>query len=1509
MSQVKIQKLATGGTFIIDGQEISGDNAMNAVRSLLGETTGGIMDALKDGAIVDYNSGDNTVKITNSNGQSLTNNYLPAGAKASVMDSKFKKDWGATFNTKTDQFKRELAQLRGVNIGHFNNTEKPVDLTQLRKGSGWFYTKDKDGNDVYLEGPANADRMAIIKGIRDYVEHYQDSGEEASKKKYNTSGWNNDNLTALRNYFANVGYADRQGYWGGLLDRIQKNGGKDLTDADKETLRLMGFDDGATVTGNGSTGITPADRTKWGNAGFGGLVDLLGNKAHLNDDGSLSLNDGESWGWNLGDLYGQNIWFNDDFYNSTYGVDGSFDPFRNLTLYNNRLYTLDNPTLARILNVEGGFNSLKRSGNWSDADNIIRTRFTTSNLDNPSLLGSENYSTFLSSNPNYRFSDLTGLFTIPNMEKDNQIIQYVDLGENSLVGPYRQYQYKYALLDPRGNKIKDLSSDELVSIENGTARETGLNTYKRISDPNNKSYNNRYYEDILDNNGEATGFRFYRNINDPDNDIILHMPKISASDTDNKDIRVPKEIAKILMENKNWINNVIGNAQNKKDFIVWMSNLVRSKIHFNEDRVDFSRRLQKMGFSKEEAKALQSALKTYRQDDRQTRRNKYLIQAPTFNKQGGLLKYQTGGKAGGSKVATGVTEKRIDTKNTNPKNSYTIGGGKENWTQADSLELGALIGDLGSLAAAFVPGANIASAATGAAASTARFAADMQRDTKGAGWNYLLNLGMDAATLLPIIGGGANSLKVVRAVKNALPTIIKAASVYGLGSAVVNSANKIANGEDWTLRDISTVLNAITAGVGLSKQGGLGKSTKTTKTKGYSENFKVGETEVTLNNKQITDIMKSSNQADALTNAIKARAKNASKEEINAALDKLLKSKQNIWQRIRRKEGDVVLNVKKKPNTSVEQIEAIEGRPLYNWWHGLGDSRAAYNARIVGDKKAWGKANLIKTTGGQKSTQTYWDGKSWKIVKQTQKAIPDGGWAYSSVQTSPGSTQSLLPAPISSQLTKVPTYSMQTSTTLEPALNTRTVTRGKGVKLNKNRYNLYDSQRIYVPQWINPFTKANYQSNVDQQPSGAVYQPSYKQGGKIIKAKSGLNFAQYTAKLGKPWLQKTNVVAPTDIHDFLNNATTAALTPKTTTVTDSTGVQSTYQGPSIRQAYIDNKYKAPTSLNYSSDQRSGGLWGNKWMLNKPNVDDAIRAGIAARAIYHDRDLQRQALGKLYQRQFQTPQFDRAKYNYSDIEQGYNESTKPYLESRFVTSDARDSMAFKLNKAQQLSGLAGQKNAQLTQRFNQINETNRQIDAQNEANRIQTANEKSQYLTNLNYQDAMLDSVTWNRLFSDVINPFGQQMSQQGRDAWNKDLSMNYQFDAQNAQRAENARIQGDLNREFMPAWSALSDAEKKQYGDLETYVYTTNPERYKEIVNGNPIYRSTMQDLMRKYSKGIGAGMLYYKSGGSTVNIKSTNKNQRSVQEQIAINSAKSAKRSVDELSKALLKMLEQLTK
>lgn len=231
-----------------------------------------------------------------------------------------------------------------------------------------------------------------------------------------------------------------------------------------------------------------------------------------------------------------------------------------------------------------------------------------------------------------------------------------------------------------------------------------------------------------------------------------------------------------------------------------------------------------MGFSEGEVEKLQNALRTAMKDNRTERRSRYLVLAPQL-KHGGVVKNQFGGFAGGSKQSVGVSQKNVSTKGTNYKNAAGIGD-SQNWTDADTADIVALVADLGSLATAFIPGANLVSVGTGAAGSTARFYADRQRGTKGAGLNYLLNLGMDATMAIPILGGMGKIAKIPDIVAKTMPTILKAASVYGIGAGTINTLQKIASGEKFTVRDLDSVVNTLTAAIGLGKSGGFGRKTK-----------------------------------------------------------------------------------------------------------------------------------------------------------------------------------------------------------------------------------------------------------------------------------------------------------------------------------------------------------------------------------------------------------------------------------------------------------------------------------------------------------------------------------------------------------------------------------------------------------------------------------------------------------------------------------------------------------
>ena len=1084
MSQVK--KLQSGGSFTIDGIKYDATpEFINALTTHLKDTAGtdaqtlaGLSNALQNGQNLRYDSASNTISGMDGIWSGITqrqNERRKTGA------STWRKFWDAQLDTDAHRFRNALSAIGSFHYQVPKEVEETPDLTNIYGDQTFYeYNTDEKGNKTWLDNSSK--NIGIEKRLADWTDYLSDF--EAGKKKYKLGDWYSpERVDALRSLYAQYNPETWNSAITAIGERAKSNS---LTPNDKAFLENFNIVEPGVVTETVGNGINPQDKQKWIAGGHEGLIPLLGQRAIVNDDGSISLRDGESWGWNLGDLEGKNIWFNDDFFNSRYGADGTFDPYRNYTLYNNRLYALDNPTLARILNADGGFNAMMKSGNWTGADNQIVTRFTDLARENPAYLNADEYSTFLSANPNYRFSDLTGLATTNGMTEDQQLIQYVDLGDNSLEGPYRRYNYKYALLNDRGGLERELTPEEVIQLENGHARETGLNTYKRTVG-NNGAYNNRYYEDIFDKNGQATGFRFYRSIKNPNEDVILHMPSINASGvTENQDIVIPKEIAQVLSTNTSWLKNVIGNAQNKKNFINIISSLIKSRIAQRDNtglpfdiRLNERNQLKKMGFSESEVEQLKQALQNYRKGSRSQRREDMLVNSPQFEKNGGVLKDQKGGIAGGTKAATAVTEKRIDTTNTNPDNSAGIVADSKNWTDADTADIAALVADVGSLGAAFVPGANVASAVTGAAGSTARLYADLNRGTKGAGWNYLVNLGMDAATLLPIAGGAANTAKVIRAIKRSLPTIIKAASVYGLGTGVVDAAKKIISGQKFTVRDIDMLVNALTAGIGLGKSGGFGKATKTSKTKAYSENFKLGDTEVKLGDSEIKSILKASDQPKALREAIKKQAPKASDKDIADAAEGLLKTKATLWQKIRGNDGDIVLNVKKKPIKTGIKVKPT-GNKLHDWWYGVGINQRAYNLGLQGRPQ---REFIIETgTGGLK-----------KVPSFNEKYV-----------AGPMDSGSIITKGVD-QLKLSPYFTK-----------------------NRALYELAGKQHFYVPKII-PNTMANRQQNIDVQPSGVVMQPLFKEGGKIVKAELGTAVTTNRESLSIPALDSSKLLskAPT----------------------------------------------------------------------------------------------------------------------------------------------------------------------------------------------------------------------------------------------------------------------------------------------------------------------------------------------------------------------------------------------
>lgn len=144
----------------------------------------------------------------------------------------------------------------------------------------------------------------------------------------------------------------------------------------------------------------------------------------------------------------------------------------------------------------------------------------------------------------------------------------------------------------------------------------------------------------------------------------------------------------------------------------------------------------------------------------------------------------------------------------------------ESLSAADKADLTALALDVAGLAstAAFGVG-NAVGAATGLGSTISTAIADYKRDDDWS-WsdtgNLILNLGMDAATLIPGLGTVAKGAKVTKAIKIAAPILRKAFTALGLGTSLT-ALGKVMSGEELTINDWRLLANGLNAVTGIGR--------------------------------------------------------------------------------------------------------------------------------------------------------------------------------------------------------------------------------------------------------------------------------------------------------------------------------------------------------------------------------------------------------------------------------------------------------------------------------------------------------------------------------------------------------------------------------------------------------------------------------------------------------------------------------------------------------------------
>lgn len=179
---------------------------------------------------------------------------------------------------------------------------------------------------------------------------------------------------------------------------------------------------------------------------------------------------------------------------------------------------------------------------------------------------------------------------------------------------------------------------------------------------------------------------------------------------------------------------------------------------------------------------------------------------------GGLsIKYQEGGVLRNS-ISSDLQDKQ------SASMSDVFSG--ESLSAADKADLTALVLDVAGLAstAAFGVG-NAVGAATGLGSTISTAIADYKRDDDWS-WsdtgNLILNLGMDAATLIPGLGTVAKGAKVTKAIKTAAPILRKAFTALGLGTSLT-ALGKVMSGEELTINDWRLLANGLNAVTGIGR--------------------------------------------------------------------------------------------------------------------------------------------------------------------------------------------------------------------------------------------------------------------------------------------------------------------------------------------------------------------------------------------------------------------------------------------------------------------------------------------------------------------------------------------------------------------------------------------------------------------------------------------------------------------------------------------------------------------
>ena len=871
------------GRLIIDGQVFDGDNIVDELRSAgslyspdVKHIYDSIADAIATGSDVNYDSKQGV--ISGMDGKwgisDRQNNRL------SHRKTQFAKNLGSTFGTDASKIRdnihylKDFAGLRrgATSTSGSGQTEGSGNKYRLSGTQAWFQLGE--GN-KYID--ADTTNIGIIERLNNAKKYRVASDDDRKNWEldsfYNGGDSLRSQLSALSDSYDST--IDN------IINKV-KQGNLAFNDNELAILKALNIVKPEAVAQQEKEAANLA-RIKQEASKYGDYDTLLSYGLKW-DDNQKRFVIGENWAFNPN----QNYHFNNYFRDSNYY--GNREKLLGKVLFNGVLYNENEASdpgsnLYNLLRSNGGYFDLASKGDYQNAESKMINYWG-----NPvewSRVPQGRYSNALTSN--HRFQDITGLYD--GIQPGQQLVRYFEVNPNN-ADAFGTYETKYMLLDKNGDLVQnDVNINNYTKKSEATEHSLSLRDLL-TSNQSNSPYNGRYItESYVDPSGKSSGVWAYVDPKNPEEDVILHIDNFASKVSglgDNADIKLPKEIAKLLLDKKDdsgrSIFEQIASDRKLKEkftnlFTIWFKT---GAGRFWQDewssKNNIRSTLKDLGFNDDEITKYLDWWKEFWKQDKQTRRKNIIYKpldlgsyynTPTEHKHGGTIeKLEKGNMVGsGATFKSADTVKTIDNvyKETDQKE---IGDG-QGLTKADWLDLGALATDVAALGLSMTQVGAVAGAATGAAGSLSRFGADVTRD--GFQWsdagNLLLNLGMDAATALPILGSAAKASKTANLIRKSGKTLLKAFALWGVGDAATMSLKKIINGDKWTIRDLSTVANGLNAGVSIGRSG-LRDPIKTRKTGNY-EDIEINygnKGKKTITNDEIKEILKEDpkDQLDAL---------------------------------------------------------------------------------------------------------------------------------------------------------------------------------------------------------------------------------------------------------------------------------------------------------------------------------------------------------------------------------------------------------------------------------------------------------------------------------------------------------------------------------------------------------------------------------------------------------------------------------------------------------------------